>query len=333
MTVIRRSVKILGSGTFQPGDPVFSAEIDRRLNVPTGFIEDALGIEQRYFAKTFKSSEMGAIAAKKALDRAGIEICDIDLVISASAVMEQPIPTLAILIQEQLKMQGMGIPALDINTTCLSFLSALDMISYAVEAGAYRNVLLVSSEMPSCGLDWSKPEICGNFGDGAAAAVISKSNNDGAKILGSKFESYCEGARHNELKSGGTLINASAETQALLEGAIFRMDGPASYRLAARHFRGFIADLLKNSDVTMDDIDAVIPHQASAEALLRMRRGLRIPEEKFIDVFGKFGNQISASIPTALHEAIDSQRVSVGDNILLIGTAAGLTLGGLVMRL
>jgi 3-oxoacyl-[acyl-carrier-protein] synthase-3 len=147
------------------------------------------------------------------------------------------------------------------------------------------------------------------------------------------METYSEGAEACTFRAGGTGLNPHRNLQAFLDAAWFDMDGPLAYRISARYMPGFLDRLLAAAGVSLDDIDLVIPHQASAHALHLMRRRLRVPSEKLVDLLAERGNQVSASIPSMLDHALASGRAKPGDLVLLIGTAAGITLGGAVIRL
>jgi 3-oxoacyl-[acyl-carrier-protein] synthase-3 len=327
-------IRIAATGAYRPGTPVLSASIDERMGAPAGTCEKRLGIRARHFAGTETTSSMAVEAARRALATANWRPEDLDIVVSASAVMEQWIPTQAVLVQQQLGLAERATPALDINATCLSFLAAFDTISYAMAAGRYRRVLIVSSDMPSRALDWNDVDICGNFGDGAAAVLLERDDATSSAILASRFEVHSEGAYLCEIRSGGTLLDLRDDPEAFGAGVTFRMDGEAAYRVAARHLPAFLKHLLAaaGAGVTVGDLAAIVPHQASAAGLLHVRRLCRIPKHKMIDIFADHGNQVSASIPTALDAAVRSGHVRRGDVVLVAGTAAGITLGGMVLR-
>ncbi len=325
-------IRIVATAAYLPGAPVSSEDVDRWAKLKQGTCEKRLGIRSRHFAGDMLTSEMAVQAARKALAAANWVADDLDLIVSASAVMEQWIPTQGILIQRQLGLADKGTPVLDVNATCLSFLSALDVISYPLSVGRYRRVLVVSSEKPSQALDWEKLEVCGNFGDGAAAVLLEQDTSGESQILSALFEAWSEGARTCELRAGGTLIDVRRDFEAVRKGAVFQMDGIGAYKLAAKHFPKFIRKLMATANITLADVSAIVPHQASATALDHLRRLSRVPKDKIVDIYAEVGNQVSASMPVALHQAIEQGRLKRGDIALLVGTAAGITLGGMALR-
>jgi 3-oxoacyl-[acyl-carrier-protein] synthase-3 len=326
-----RSVKILSTGKYLPKTKVTAAELELRLGLTPGWIEKKSGVLIRYFVEDETASLMGAYAANKALSAAGLSFNDIDCLICTSSSPEQGIPCTAALIQKQLDGQNSGIPAFDINSTCLSFIVGLDMLSYPVAAGRFPRVLLVATEI-SVGLNWQDKETCTLFGDGAAAVIITQSAADqSSRILASLLETYSKGAHLTECKAGGNKYRLEAYGDRLGE-LWFKMDGKGIYRLAAEILPDFVERLLQSSGLKMTDIDMVIPHQASLMAMELLRKQLNIPQQKLMVIAHNHGNTIAASVPMALHEAIVQGRVQRGDRLMLLGTSAGFSVGGIVLE-
>jgi len=328
-----RRVKILGTGKYVPRRIVTDEEMDARLGTPPGWVRKTTDVVARHFAGDGETaSYMGARAAADALAAAGIRISDIDCLVCTSGTKEQALPSTASFIQKALGEEMSGVPSFDIDATCLSFLTGLDVMSYMVEAGRYRRVLLVSTEIASVGLNWNEKESAGLFGDGAAAVVIGPSEGeDASHIIGALIRTYSKGARLSEIRGGGTRIhprehNAQTETDFL-----FHMDGQAIFKMASKLLPGFVEELLAPTGTRMGDFKAVIPHQGSAMAMRLLRKKLGISEEQLIYITPNHGNTIAASIPMGLHEAVRQRKVQRGDRVLLIGTAAGLSLGGMIL--
>lgn len=302
------------------------------MNRPDGWTSANFAIAERAVASAAEtSSVMGAEAARLAVAAAGWDLADIDVIIGACAVMEQPIPGTACLIQRRLGLGASGIPAFDVNATCLSFLAGLDVAGLGLAGGRWKNALVVSSDIASAALDFGNPEASVIFGDGAAAAAIEA--GDGASaLLGYRLETYGDDADVCQLEAGGTRLRPDDDLEAFFKGARFRMDGPAVFKATARRFPGFLTRLMHASGVGIDDIDLIVPHQASAAAIEHLRRALPSRPERVVDIFADHGNQIAASMPSALHAALTSWRLKRGDLVLLVGTAAGVSLGGAVLR-
>ncbi|OKH90209.1 3-oxoacyl-[acyl-carrier-protein] synthase III C-terminal domain-containing protein [Thalassospira sp. TSL5-1] len=322
------AVTIYGTGRYLPEQCMSANAVDHLLGWPKGQSFARFGIANRYVANQDETSSfMATRAAQLALKAAQCDAKDIDLILGACGVMEQPIPSTAVLVQDRLGLGKSGIPAFDVNATCLSFLQALDVAALWIQSGRARRVLVFSSDIASSGLDWKNPESAAIFGDGAAAVIVGP--GDGA-ILAHGFETYSEGREACVLAAGGTRINP---TRGIAEGDDkFRMDGGKAFRVTSRYLPGFLSRLLARAGVDKENLDCIIPHQASAHALQHAIRALRFPAEKVVNIFAQTGNQIASSIPSALDHAVQSGALKRGQTALLIGTSAGISLGGTVVR-
>lgn len=328
-----RKVKIVGTGKYLPKRTVTDEELDQKLGVQAGWTHKATGVGTRHYVSEGETaSMMGAQAAQDALDAAGLTFADIDCLVCTSGTKEQPLPSTAVFIQQAMGQEDSGVPAFDIDATCLSFLVGLDTMSYLVAAGRYRHVLLVATEIASAGLNWANKESAALFGDGAAAVIIGASApEESAQIIHTSLQTYSKGARYSEIQGGGTRMPAHLQ-QELAESFLFFMDGQKIFRMASRLLPDFINQLLEQSDMKMEDFKLVIPHQGSAMAMRLIRKKLGIGKQQFLDITPNHGNTIAASIPMGIHEAIVQGRIKRGDRILLMGTAAGLSLGGMVLE-
>ncbi|SRR6266545_3881884 len=325
----RRPLRILGTGAVLPAEAVTSRELDVRLGLAPGTVEKRTGVRVRYVQSRGSAAALGAEAAHRALAAAGLGLDDIDCLVAASGTPDQAMPSSSALIHHELGLSA--IPAFDVGASCLGFLVALDTVSCLLEAGRYHRVLIVASDIASCGLDWSKLEASGIFGDGAAAAVVGPAEGTGSAILASAFATFSEGAHLCEIPGGGSRHAPDRIDGSLLPLMRFRMDGKAVFRLAGERLPGFLDSLLAAADVRLSEIPVVVPHQASHHALQYLRRRFRLRREQMIDVFAGQGNQVGASLPSALDAAIRSGRLRRGDTALLVGTGAGVNLGGVVL--
>lgn len=326
-------LRILGTGEYVPGRRVDSTDFDRRWKRPDGWTRRHVGIDQRRFAGAGETtSSMAAAAALDALRDAGLDARGLDAVISVSGVMEQAIPCTAALVQHRLGLAGSGIPAFDLNATCLGFLVALDLVAAAMAAGRYRRVLLVAGEMPSVGLDWDDTDSAALFGDGGAAVVLAADDEGGSCLLGAHMETHTEGLEFCRVRAGGTRVRLEDGADALAAASRFEMSGRATYRLAASRLPGFLRTLLARAGVPLEELALIVPHQASAKALDHLERVLRLPRERMSRILADHGNQMAASIPLALHHAIKAGRLRRGDRFAMIGSGAGLSFAGAVLR-
>jgi 3-oxoacyl-[acyl-carrier-protein] synthase-3 len=328
-----QSLRLQGSGAVQPRTRLTSAEIDRRAARPDGWTWANFAIAERAVAAGEETtSHLAAEAARAALDAAGWAASDLDVIVGGCAVMEQPIPGVATLVQRRLGLGDSGVPAFDVNATCLSFLLALDVVAMGAAAGRWKKALIFSADIASSALDFADPESSVIFGDGAAAVAVEAVADGTSALLGVRLETYGSGAELCRLEAGGTRVRPKDGMEAFLASAYFRMDGPGVFKATARRFPRFVANLLKGAGVGPEEIDLVAPHQASAAALAHLRRAMPCWADKVVDIFADHGNQVAASMPSALHHAIATGRLKRGDVACLIGTAAGVSLGGAVLR-
>ena len=269
-------------------------------------------------------------ACEKALKNANITINDIDCIVSASAVGIQPIPCTAALIHEKIA-KGTSIPALDINTTCTSFITALDTMSYLVEAGRYERVLIVSCDVASKALNPKQKESFQLFSDGAAAFVIEKTEKQ-IGVIDAIQKTWSEGAHSTEIRGGLSNFHPKNYSEMTKEEYMFDMNGKTVLSLSISKIPELMKNFLKNNGMKVSDIDMTVPHQASVAMPLVMQK-LGIEKDKFLDEVKEFGNMVSASVPITLVHGLENGRIKSGNTILLIGTAAGLTTNMMLIKL
>jgi len=329
-------ISIAGMGTYLPTRIITSEDLDRKLGKEAGWVRNKSGIIKRHFATDYETTSFMAVKATiQAIKNSEIKMSDIDCIISASGGMEQAIPSTSSIISRDLGLEKSGITTFDVNSTCLSFLSALDIASCMIGAGRFKNVLIISSEIPSLSMNWQDAETCTIFGDGAAASVITKiseKSHNTIKILSSHFATYSKGIEYCQIRSGGTKLHPNKGGDDYAKHAFFEMNGKATYKFTAELLPSFLENLFYKSDIKISDIDLFIPHQASKLAIRHLQERIKIPEEKLINIFPENGNQVSASIPSALHHAFTNNRIKNGDRILLLGTSAGISIGGMLLE-
>jgi len=324
------NVKILGSGSYLPKNKVTSEELDKRLGLQIGTSKKISHVNERYYVKDETAIDMAFFAVEKALNDANIKKEDIDLIVSASGVYHQPIPCNASLLQEKLGLTK--VPCFDVNTTCLSFLSALEVVSPLIHIGKYKNVLVFSADIASVGIDYNDLKSCLLFGDGASAFILSKSDCD-SQVISSYFETHSEGVHSTEIIGGGNHIH-SRECAKRPNDFLFSMKGRDIAELTFKKLPNFFEKCFGGKSVVefCSNVDLIIPHQSSDKALRYSQVLFGFPEEKFVNEIEKYGNMISASIPFLLDKSIKENRIKRGDNILLLGTGAGLSLGMVYLK-
>lgn len=322
-------LRLLSTGKALPTRCVSSSELDRQLKRPEGWVREKSGVSSRHHAAEWETqSGLAAQALRDAMARGGVAPGSVDLLLSASGVPEQALPTTACRILEPAGLPS-GTPAFDINASCLGFLAALQLAAALLNAGTYRRIAVVASDLASRGVDWREPEASLIFGDGAAAAIVERGHGD-VGIEAYLMQTHPQGKALCEVRAGGTRCTPSNGAQP--GDFLFRMDGKGVFRLTSQVIGDFLDDLFDGQPFGRDDIDLIVPHQASHLAMQHIRKRLQLPESRVVDIYATHGNQVAASLPTALHEAVDSGRLRPGMRAMLIGSAAGLTLGAMVLH-
>lgn len=323
-----------GLGIYLPRNVTSSRDLDAKLGLRPGWLERNCGVRQRHVASRDETQEfMGAEAARAALHDAQVDGRSLDLLLFAAAVGRQPIPATAPLIKQELGLEDEPFPAYDINATCLSALVAMDVAAMQISAGRAKTVLVVASEIASRALPWeTDPRTAGLFGDGAAAFVVRAGDETSPLQIGAThMETYPAGYDFCELRAGGTRFDFQTEREAFAANAEFEMRGHALYKLSSEVAPGFIERLLEKAGWRKGDVDLVIPHQASPHALAHISKRCGFQADMVVDFVADIGNQVAASWPIAFYKAREQQRIESGMKLLIIGTSAGVSLGGAAM--
>ncbi len=203
-----------------------------------------------------------------------------------------------------------------------------------INSGRWKKELIVSSDIASAGLDYAVPVTASIFGDGAAAICVEAADDhNGPGILARGFETYGDAHEAAALRAGGTKLRIEEGYDALLKGSRFEMNSFEIFKAAGKCLPKLIDRVLKEGGHTRETIDLIICHQASAPAVEHIRRLFKSNPDRVVNIFPTFGNQIAASLPTALSYALEKRLAKTGDNILLLGTAAGVSAGTMLLRL
>lgn len=309
-----RNCEIAGWGSVLPEQTVrFGAEVRYRVDADTSHLD------------------MLASACERALAHAGIGIDDVDLVLGASAAGVQPIPCTAALVWERLTRRGHA-AAFDVNSTCTSFITAVDVASRYLDAGDHETVLVFAGDVGTRFLNPAQRESFELFSDAAVAVVLRRSDDPTRGVIASAQQTWPAYAHDTEIRGGLSRSPAQVYAEADPGDYLFDMDGRRALLGMMRVLPGFFARFHEKSGIEYDDVALWVPHQASA-ALGPMLDRLGIPEDRRVDEVAAFGNMVSASVPFMLARALDSGTVGVGDTVILCGTAAGLTANVLALRL
>ena len=323
----QRNIAITGTGVSVPATILTAEQLDEQLGLPTGESLRVTGIAQRYTAVHETAAKLATAAIREALKDAGMRFDQIDCLVCASATMDQALPYNAAMVLAEMNERTHRLATLDVGASCLSFLHALDLMSCAIATGRYENVVIVSADISTFTTDYRNLRENGIFGDGAAAVVIRRS--DGASCLhAARSVTLPEGAEFCQIQTGGSRFHRRGFPDH--SEALFQMRGRALFALVARELPGFVAALLAEAGVSGEDLALIIPHQASRQGMDHMSRLLGFDDGRLVDVFGEFGNQVGASLPTALHFSIHRRGLQRGQKALLIGTGAGVSMGGIV---
>lgn len=249
----------------------------------------------------------------------------IELVVAACGTYQQPLPYRAATLLRDMIDWFPEVASFDVDSTCLSFVVACQVVANAFACGQFRRALILSSEVTSPGLDWRHPEAAALFGDGAAAVLVEK--DERSSWLDGCLRSYPQGREWCQIPGGGSKIPPSNFNQGTFGEFLFQMDGRELYRLVAEKLPPLVEQLLSRNQLTWDDIALVIPHQASPSAMRLVRQRIGCPAEKFFTVVAGLGNMVAASIPAALHLAVEQGRLQRGQTVMFLGTSAGVSLG------
>ncbi|NMH86536.1 3-oxoacyl-[acyl-carrier-protein] synthase III C-terminal domain-containing protein [Flavivirga algicola] len=328
--MIGKSIKIEGTGVYLP-EAKSSETIEKMLGIPLGWSEKYSGVKNRHHVTFETNGFMGARAAEQALQSADLTLRDIDMLISAGSSYDYPLPNQASVIKHELRGASFDFPAIDIDSTCLSFISGLEMAASILDGQTYKRILLVSTEVASKGLDPSNWETATLFGDGAAATIIAYDPFEESLVVKSQQKTYSEGVYHTIIEGGG-IANYFNNTGINSKDIFFRMQGKNLLRLAKKKLPIFIKDFFDDLPIKIEDVDVIIPHQASSTGLAVFKKMYPFNESQVIDTLAMNGNCIAASIPLTLHHVITQKKLKRGQICLLIGTSAGFSIGGLLFR-
>jgi 3-oxoacyl-[acyl-carrier-protein] synthase III len=327
---MKKAVQIVGMGKYLPPRQVSASELEVQMGLESGWIMAKSGVALRHFVEEDTNASMGAKALNQALERAGIAYEELDLIISAAGSYDYPIPDTSCLIQKSAGHGDSGIPSFTVDATCLSFITALDLASCLLDCGRYKQIAIVSSEAASKSLNYQEWESATLLGDGAAAAIVRATPaGEPSAVLSAAMETYGDGAFHTWVRGGGNVFHPRLESFDP-EAYTFHMNGAAVLGMAFRKLRPFVKKLFAELDFSLQEVELFVPHQASKVALEKAQSLFRLSDQQFVSNLETHGNCIAASIPMALCDVIEQKRLQRGDRVCLLGTGAGLSLGGLV---
>ncbi len=327
MSLIPKYSRITGTGSFLPPERLTNADLAARLaasGVETSdeWIVERTGIRARHFAGADVScSDLGVEAAKNALQAAGLQASEIDLIIVATSTPDMVFPSAACILQNKLGVAGC--PAFDIQAVCSGFVYALTVADAMIKTGMASKALVIGAEVFSRILDFSDRTTCVLFGDGAGAVVLEASDTPG--ILASDL--------HADGKHVGILcVPGNVSGGKVIGDALLKMDGQAVFKLAVGVLESAARTTLAKAHMTDADIDWLIPHQANIRIMQSTAKKLKLPLEKLIVTVDQHGNTSAASIPLALDASVRSGKIKKGDTLMLEGVGGGFTWGAVLLN-
>ena len=325
-----RYAHIVGWGKAVPERVVTNDELAQIVDTSDEWIRTRTGIRQRHIAvdPAETTASLGAKAARAALEVADLHPAKVDMIMCATSSPEHTFPATACIIQDMIGATNAG--AFDLSAACSGFVYALGMAKGLIASGQADNVLVIGAETLSRITDWSDRNTCVLFGDGAGAVVVQSSPVPGG-ILSTELGSDGSGADLLTLPAGGSKLPATLETVASGQHFI-KMNGRAVFRFATRVMADATRKVLDKAGLSIDDVDLVIPHQANERIIAVSMRHLGLPEEKVFINLQYYGNTSTASIPIALCEASEQNRIQPNDHIVMVGFGAGLTWAGAAIQ-
>ena len=327
MQAARLYSRIAGTGSGLPQRVVGNDELARDLatrGIETSdeWIVARTGIRQRHIAEPgVTTAELGARAARAALESAGFDAGSIDLIIVGTSTPDQIFPSTACLIQARLG--ALGCAAFDVQAVCSGFVYAMTTADALIRTGAYKRALVIGAEVFSRILDWNDRSTCVLFGDGAGAIVLEASTEPG--VMAAQLKA--DGSQAGVLCTAGRVAGGRVEGDPFL-----RMDGQAVFKLAVNVLGTSALETLAQARLDPARLDWLIPHQANVRILKATAKKLGVPEEKLVVTVDRHANTSAASVPLALDDAVRSGRIRRGEHVLLQGVGGGFTWGSVLVR-
>ena len=322
--------RIAGTGSYIPEKVVTNEDLEKIVDTSSEWIVKRTGIRTRHLLTESEiPSDMGVAAGRQALEAAHVTPEEVDLLIAATNFPDMICPGSAPFIADEL---GLGnAPFFDLKAGCSGFVYGLGVANGLIESGLFPRILLIGIEALSRVTDWTDRQTCVLFGDGAGAALL-ETGNDTSGILGAALYGDAAKSMFLHMPAGGTRTPASPET--LEQGGHFlKMEGSGVFRNAAPMMEEATLAALANANLTLADVDWVIPHQANQRIIDALVKKLGIPDDRVIVNLDRVANTSTASIPIALDESIRSGKIHPGDIIVMTAFGAGVTYGAIVVRL
>ena len=335
MATLRHSF-IAGVGHYVPSRVVKNAELEPMMNTTDAWIQERTGIQERRWFEEGKdtTANMGANAARKALEMAGVQANDVQLIVFATLSPDYFFPGSGVLMQRELGMTN-NCPALDVRNQCSGFIYALSVADQFIRTGMYDTVLVVGSEIHSSGLDKS-PEgrgVAVIFGDGAGAMVLRPSTSENQTILSTHLHSQGEYAEELIVREPGSNRENRVDYIVANKAELYPyMNGQSVFKHAVVRFPQVIKEALDQNGMQASDIDMLIPHQANLRITQYVQQKMGLSDDKVFSNIQRFGNTTAASVPLAFSEAVQEGKIKRGDLVCLAAFGSGFTWASALLK-
>lgn len=317
--------RITGTGSYLPPRIMTNQDLAKFVDTTDEWIVERTGIRQRHVVTTETSCDLAEVAARRALEMAGREPNEVDLIVLGTSTPDLIFPSTGCLLQGRLGITNGG-AAFDVNAACAGFTYALSVADKFVRSGTSKCALVVGAETMSHLMDWEDRGTCVLFGDGAGALVLEASEEPG--IYSTHIHS--EGSYEDLLN---VAAGVSRNREVLLEGkAYLRMKGNEVFRMAVTTLGRIVEETLKANHMTKSDVDWLVPHQANIRIIQATAKKLEMPMERVVVTVGEQGNTSAASIPIAFDTAVRDGRIQRGQTVLLEAFGGGFTWGSALVR-
>ncbi|MCP1136230.1 ketoacyl-ACP synthase III [Paenibacillus polysaccharolyticus] len=318
---------ISGFGAFLPDHQVTNADLENLVLLPDDWIVSRTGIKERRVTNDSEAtSDLAYQAALEAVHHAGITPFEIDMILVATETPDHILPGVACLIQHRLGCRKVS--AMDIHSTCVGFLSALQVAEQYIKSGTHKHVLVIGADTLTKLTDYTDPYTSILFGDGAGAIVLSRGEEADSKgIISTVLHSDGEDFEALFVPGGGGRYPAIEGLKAKMV-----MDGSKIFKAAVKSMTSGAEEVLSISGYRKGEVDWFIPHQANERIIDAVARNLSFPEEKIVKTVRYLGNSCSATIPISLHQAVKDGRIQRGDTILMTAFGAGLIWGAALIQ-
>jgi 3-oxoacyl-[acyl-carrier-protein] synthase-3 len=323
-----RPISITGLGCYVPERVVTNDELSQMVDTSDEWIMERTGIRERRVASPEEAlSDLCLPSARDALEQAGVRPEELDLIIVATVTPDMLFPSTGAIIADELGAKDAA--AYDLSAGCTGFMYALAQAHGMVSAGLSDRALVIGGDVLSKIVNWHDRSTCVLFGDGAGAVVIEPVQDEG--FFGFELGADGSGGVHLHMPAGGSRLPASPETVAAEQHFAF-MNGREVFKFATRVLVSSAEKLLEECDMSMDEVDVYVPHQANVRIIDHATKKLGVPEDRVVVNVDRFGNTSSGSIPLALADAVADGRLEEGKLLLMTGMGAGLTWGSALMR-